>query len=72
MENLNHFYLQIERLWFTNSNFEDFKNDIKIEFESLNKWFKGNRLLNFDKTHFIQVTTKNSPQLDLDISYANK
>jgi hypothetical protein len=54
-------------------NFEDLKNDIKIEFESLNKWFKVNRpSLNFDKTHFFQFTTKNSPQIDLNISYANK
>jgi hypothetical protein len=28
--------------------------------------------LNFDQTHYIQFTTKNSPQVDLDISYANK
>jgi hypothetical protein len=58
---------------FTNSNFEDCKNYIKIEFEFLSKWFKANRLsLNFDKIHFIQFTTKNSPQIDLDISCANK
>ena len=58
---------------FTNSNPKDFKNNTKIEFESLYKWYKANRLsLNFDKTHFMQFTTKNSPQIDLDISYANK
>ena len=28
--------------------------------------------MNFDKTHFKQFTTKNEPQIDLDISYANK
>jgi len=28
--------------------------------------------LNFDETHFMQFTTKNSPEIDLDISYANK
>jgi hypothetical protein len=28
--------------------------------------------VNFDKTHFMQFTTKNSPQIDLDISYGNK
>jgi hypothetical protein len=44
-----------------------------IVLESLNKWFEANKLsLNFDKTHYIQFTTKNSPQIDLEISYANK
>jgi hypothetical protein len=33
--------------------------------------FKFNPL-NFDKTHYIPFTTKNSHQTDLDISYANK
>jgi hypothetical protein len=33
---------------------------------------KPNRLsMNYDKTHFMQFTTKNSPQIDLDISYVN-
>ena len=73
MENLNQFYLQIICVMFNNSNLKDFKNDIKIEFKSLNKWFKANRLpLNFYKTHFIEFTTKNNPQIYLDISYANK
>ena len=41
--------------------------------ESLNRLSKENRLsLNFDKTHFIQFAIKNSPQIDLDINYANK
>jgi hypothetical protein len=41
--------------------------------EPLNKWFEANKLsLNFDKTHYIQFTTKNSQQIDLEISYANK
>jgi hypothetical protein len=58
---------------FTSYSFEDFKNHIKIEFESLNKWFKANRLsLNFGKTHFTQFTTKNSAETDLDISCATK
>jgi hypothetical protein len=58
---------------FTNSKSEDFKNDINIVCESLNKWFEANKLsLNFYKTHYIQFTTKNSRQIDLEISYANK
>jgi hypothetical protein len=27
--------------------------------------------MNYDKTNFMQFTTKNSPHIDLDISYAN-
>jgi hypothetical protein len=39
----------------------------------LSKWFKANRLsLNFDKTPFVQFTTKNSPEIVLDISYDKK
>jgi len=41
---------------FINSNLEDENNDIKIEFEFLNKWFKAKRLsLNFDKIYFLQL-----------------
>ena len=41
---------------FINSNLEDENNDIKIEFEFLNKWFKAKRLsLNFDEIYFSQV-----------------
>jgi len=58
---------------FTNSILKDFKNHAQIEFESLNKWFKATRLsLISDKIHFMQFTTKNSPQIDLDIGYTNK
>ena len=28
--------------------------------------------LNFDKTYLMQFATKNSPQIDLDISYSNR
>jgi hypothetical protein len=60
-------------LIFTNSNLENFKNDTKIVFEYLNKWFKANRpSLNSDKTIFIQYTTKDSPQINLDISCNNR
>jgi len=49
------------------------KNDTNIEFEFLNKWFKAKRLsMNFHKINFLQFTPKNSPEIDLDISYANK
>jgi hypothetical protein len=37
------------------------------------KKFEANKLsLNFDKPHYIPFTTKNSRQIDLEISYANK
>jgi hypothetical protein len=39
---------------FTKSKSEDFKNDINIVFESVNKWLEAIKLsLNFDKTHYI-------------------
>lgn len=49
---------------FTSSVLEDFKNYVEIEFESLNKWFEANRpSLISDKIHFMQFTTKNSPEI---------
>jgi len=40
MENLNQFYFTEDaHITFTNSNFKGSKNDKKIEFEYLNKWF---------------------------------
>jgi len=44
MENINKCCLQMILLIFTNYNLKDFKNVIKREFESLNKWFKANPL----------------------------
>ena len=44
-----------------------------IEFEFLNKWFKAKRLsMNIHINHFLKFTTKQSPEIDLDFSYANK
>jgi hypothetical protein len=57
----------------TNFNSTDFISDVTTAFEYLNKWFRANSLsLNFDKAHFLQFKTKNGPQVNLDISYANK
>ena len=66
MENLNQFYLQMILVrYLPIIIFKVVKNHIKIEFESLNKWFQAKRLsLNFDKTHLIQFKTKNNPQID--------
>jgi len=39
----------------------------------IHKRYKSSTLsLNFDKNHFMEFTTKNSPQINLIISYANK
>jgi len=66
-------YADDTRLLFTHSNLEVYKNDRKIVFEYLNKWFKAHRISpNSDKINFIQFATKNSPQIDLDISCDNK
>jgi hypothetical protein len=41
---------------FSNSNLGGFKNDVKIQFDSLNKWFKASRCsLNFDETHLCSL-----------------
>jgi hypothetical protein len=66
-------YADDTRLLFTHSNLEDYKNDRKIVFEYLNKWFKAHRISrNSEKINFIQSATKNSPQIDFDIGYDNK
>jgi hypothetical protein len=60
MENLNQFYLQMRLvLYLPIIISKDFKNNIKIEFESLNKWCKAFRLsLNFYQTHFMRSQLK--------------
>jgi hypothetical protein len=66
-------YADDTRLLFTHSNLEDYKNDRKIVFEYFNKWLKAHRIsLNSEKINLIQCATKNSPQIDLDISYYNR
>jgi len=57
----------------TNSGFHVFKKDIHSIIIQLNRWFKSHLLsLNLDKTHFLQFLTKNSHEIDLQISYENK
>jgi hypothetical protein len=60
MENLNQFYLQLRLvLYLPITISRGFKNNIKIEFESLNKWFKAIRLsLNFYQSHFTHSQLK--------------
>jgi hypothetical protein len=58
---------------FTHSNPTDFISNIRILFEYLNKWFAANSIsLNFDNTHFIQLTTKMDPKVTGNVSYAKK
>jgi hypothetical protein len=58
---------------FTNSNIQDFKNHVDIEFESLNELFKANGLcLSNDKRHFIQCASVSILQIDLDIVYVSR
>ena len=57
----------------TNSGFHVFKKDKRSIIIQLNRWFKSHLLsLNLDKTHFLQLLTKNSHEIDLQISYENK
>jgi len=57
----------------TNSGFQVFKKDIHSIIIQLNRWFKSHLLsLNLDKTHFLQFLTKDSHEIDLQISYENK
>jgi hypothetical protein len=56
----------------TNSNPSEFKKDTNNIFIKIN-WFKRNLLsLNFDKTHFLQLITKNSQETDMQIVYEYK
>jgi hypothetical protein len=57
----------------TNSGLQVFKKDIHRIIVQLNKWLKSNLLLlNLGKTHFLPFLTKNSHEIDLQISYENK
>jgi hypothetical protein len=50
-----------------------FKIKVHMVFDIINSSFKTNLLsLNFDKTNFVQFLTKNSYELDLQVSYENK
>jgi hypothetical protein len=43
------------------------------EFVNKNGWFKSNILsLNFDKSNYVQFRTKNSYEININISYGNK
>jgi hypothetical protein len=67
------FYLYIyETTLFIKDKGSCITND-KLYAHNIKPWFEAHKLsLNFDKTHYIQLTTRNSLQFDLVISYANK
>lgn len=57
----------------TNSKVTDLKTDIFTVFEQVSEWFNVSLLLlNFDKTCFIQIITKSSTTIDMNIDYDNK
>jgi hypothetical protein len=57
----------------TNSCLTAFNNEIATVFVQLNEWFNKNSLsLNYEKTHYIQLMTKNSTSLDTNIGLNNK
>jgi hypothetical protein len=51
---------------------KEFKFKINTVFDRINKWFQINLLsLNFEKTKFLKFLTKNSHQIDIQVSYEN-
>jgi hypothetical protein len=51
---------------------EKFKFKINTAFDRINKWFQSNFLsLHFEKTKFLQFLTKNSHEIDIQVSYDN-
>jgi len=57
---------------FTHSNLIDFKKNISIIFTTLNKWLGANQLsLNFNKTNYVQFTTKRNMSFNLQIGFNN-
>jgi len=57
----------------TSPNKSDFELKIITTLNLINEWLTSNFLfLNFDKTHFMQFTTKNKPKPHLKITHLNK
>ena len=49
-------------------NLKDFRTNMLTDFNYVSKWFKVNLLsINVDKTHYVQIKTKNKPTLDIKI-----
>jgi hypothetical protein len=50
----------------------EFSTKVNAVFADINEWFRSNLPLNFNKTCFLQFQTKNSANLDLNITLFNK
>jgi hypothetical protein len=51
-------------------NFNVFNDELEIVFQKFNKWFQANLLtLNFNKTNFIQFSTKHNETTQAHIKY---
>ena len=58
---------------FSKSNRTKFIKNINAVFVNINDWLKINLLsLNFDKTYYVKFVTKNSHEININISYGNK
>jgi hypothetical protein len=54
----------------TSPNLENYEKQINKIFRDINYWFKLNHLvLNYNKTHYLQLNTKNSREHVLEINY---
>jgi hypothetical protein len=56
----------------SNSNPINFKKDLITLFEQINIWFTVNLSLNFNKTHYMQFTTKNNSAIEINMDFNNK
>jgi hypothetical protein len=57
----------------TGSNLVQFLTEISATFDDINEWFRINLMyLNYEKKHYLQLRTKNSQKLDLNITLAYK
>jgi len=58
---------------FNNSILSIYCKDIHTVFKCINKWFKGNFLsLNFEKTHYIYLITRDNRTINMKIGYDSK
>jgi hypothetical protein len=58
---------------FSKSSHTEFINNINKVFVNISDWFKINLLsLNFDKTYYMQLGTKNGNEININISYGNE
>ena len=54
----------------TSTNLENYEKQINKIFRDINYWFKLNQLvLNYNKTHYLQLNTKNSREYVLKLNY---